>query len=250
MKIIAHRGASLEAPENTMPAIHLAWQEKADGVKVDARLTADGKVVLMHDPDTQRTTGRNLVVADHTWDTLRTLDAGSWKSPRFRMTPIPLLRDILKMLPPHRELWIEVKCGPEIIPALQRDLDVHCFPPSSIGFLGFNAELMGRIKSAFPKHLVFWNVEARGRPGAPLPWLASRMIETCRLYGLDGLSVGLSEAVDELFIKEVKSAGLGLIGWVSDDEHEALRLSRAGLPAVMTNRPAFLRQRLRAHGAL
>lgn len=250
MKIIAHRGASQEAPENTIPAVILAWQEKADGLEVDVRMTADGKVVLLHDESTARTTRQNLAVADQMWDAIRLLDAGSWKSPRYRMTTIPLLRDILKMLPSGREIWIEIKCGAEIIPALQRDLDVQRLPPSSVGFLGFSAHLMGQVKNAFPKHPVYLNVEARGKAGAPQPWTADRLVEQVRAYMLDGLSVGLSDAVDEVFINRIRSEGLGLMGWVADDEHVALRLARAGIPALMTNRPAYIRHRLRAHGAL
>ncbi len=250
MKIIAHRGASQEAPENTLSSVHLAWQEKADGVEVDVRMTADGKVVLLHDSNTMRTTRHSMEVADQTWDAIRLLDAGSWKSPRFRLSTIPLLRDILKMLPPGRQMWIEIKCGAEIIPALQRDLDVQRLPPQSIGFLGFSAHVMGQVKRAFPKHPVFLNVEAQGRIGAPQPWTAEVMVDAVRKNMLDGLSVGLSDAVDEAFIARIRHEGLGLMGWVSDDEHVALRLARAGLPALMTNRPAYIRHRLRAHGAL
>lgn len=248
VKIIAHRGASQEAPENTIPAIHLAWQEKADGVEIDVRLTSDGKVVLMHDASTARTAGVNLEVGAQIWDALRNLDVGKWKSPRFRMTTIPLFRDVLKMLPSSRELWVEIKCGSEILPALNKDLDVCRPAPASLCLLGFSAHLMGDVKKHFPMYRAFWNVEARGKTGAPSPWLADRLIEQARKYGLNGLSVGLSDAVDEGFIQQVHAAGLELVVWVVDDEHAALRLAHAGLKALMTNKPAFIRHRLRDHG--
>src|SRR5690606_9505537 len=95
---------------------------------------------------------------------------------------------------------------------------------------------------------VYLNVEARGNVGAPTPWVAERLIEQARRVKLDGLSVGLSDAVDETFIQQIHNAGLDLTGWVADDEHQALRLARAGLKSVMTNRPAFIRHRLRDHG--
>ena len=250
VKLIAHRGASYEAPENTIPAIYLAWQEKADGVEIDVRLTADGKVILMHDADTLRTTGKKLEVGSTVWDALRGLDAGGWKSPRFRATSIPLFRDVLKMLPSGRELWVEIKSGSEIIEPLLKDIEARRPPPSAVGFLGFSAHQMGEVKKAFPKHRVLLNVEARGRPGAPSPWSAERLVEQVRRYGLDGLSVGVSDAVDDAFIRQVREAGVELIAWVADDEHLALRLARAGLPSLMTNRPAFIRHRLGAHGAI
>ncbi len=248
MKIIAHRGASQEAPENTIPAIHLAWQEKADGVEIDARVTSDGRIVLMHDANTARTAAVNLEVGDQIWDAIRQLDVGKWKSPRFRLTTIPLFRDVLKILPGGRELWVEIKCGAEIIPALQRELDVRRPPASAMCLVGFSAHMMGDLKKYFPAYRAFWNIEARGKTGAPSPWLADRMIEQARAYGLDGLSVGVSDAVDEGFIEKVHGAGLELVAWVVDDEHTALRLARAGLKAVMTNKPGYLRHRLREHG--
>jgi glycerophosphoryl diester phosphodiesterase len=248
MKLIAHRGASREAPENTIPAIHLAWQEKADGVEIDVRLTSDGKVVLMHDENVLRTAGKNLEVAYQPWDALRVLDAGVWMSPRWKGTQIPLLRDVLKMLPGGRTLWIEVKSGTDIIPALKADIEVRKPPMDAIKFLGFSAHVMGELKKVFPKHGVYLNVEPRGFPNAPNPWAADLLVAQARRSHLDGLSVGLSDAVDEAFIKTVHDSGLDLTGWVADDEHVALRLARAGLRSVMTNRPAYIRHRLRDHG--
>lgn len=250
MKIIAHRGASLEAPENTIPAILLAWQEKADGVEIDVRLTADGKVILLHDESTARTSRHAMYVAEQPWEALRGIDVGAWKSPRFRNTPIPLLRDVLKMVPSGRRLWVEIKCGEEILDPLKKELDVQRLPPQAIGFLGFSAHLMGVVKRTFPKHPVFWNVEPRGHEHAPHPWTPEQLIETVRNYSLDGLSVGYSDAVDDWFVKTVLDMGVDLMVWVVDDEHVATRLSRAGVPALMTNRPAYLRHRLHSCGVL
>lgn len=248
VKIIAHRGASHDAPENTIPAIYLAWQEQADGVEVDVRVTSDGKVVLIHDPDTHRTSGTKLEVRQQIWDAIRILDVGSWKNPRFRLTTIPLFRDVLKILSGGRELWVEVKCGTEIIPALRNDIDVRRPSEKGLCFVGFSAQVMGEIKRAFPKYRVLLNVESPGNRGAPAPWTAGNLIEVARASGLDGLSVGISELVDEAFIKEVHDAGLDLIGWVVDDEQVALRLAKAGLKSLMTNRPAFIRRQLNGHG--
>lgn len=248
MKIVAHRGASWEAPENTIPSILLAWRERADAVEIDVRLTADGKIVLMHDETTARTSRESLEVARVRWDALKPLDVGAWKSPRFRSTPIPLLRDVLKMIPGGRQLWIEIKCGAEILPPLRDEMEVHRLPPQAIGFLGFSPYLMALVKQAFPRYSVYLNVEPRGEVGAPDPWTAEHVIDLARRHGLDGVSAGMCDAVDERFISEILAAGLGLIVWVVDDEHVALKLARAGLPALMTNRPDFLRHRLRVHG--
>ena len=67
---IAHRGASHDAPENTLAAVELAWRLDTDAVEVDCRLTADGQIVIIHDENTLRTAGRRVLVADATLEYL------------------------------------------------------------------------------------------------------------------------------------------------------------------------------------
>ena len=94
--LIAHRGASHAAPENTLAAFDLAWKEGADGIEGDFRLTADGRVACIHDEDTKRVAKPNRRVAASTWEELSTIDVGSWKSTDFAGERIPLLGDILE----------------------------------------------------------------------------------------------------------------------------------------------------------
>ncbi len=107
--ISAHRGASKEAPENTMPAILKAIDEGADYVEIDVRLTADGQVVLMHDENTKRTTDGKLKVEDSTYQELLTLDAGSWFSDEYRGTRIPTLAEVIECCKGKIMLNIELK---------------------------------------------------------------------------------------------------------------------------------------------
>jgi glycerophosphoryl diester phosphodiesterase len=79
-KLIAHRGASQAAPENTLAAFRLAWKEGADGIEGDFRLSKDGKIVCIHDADTKRANGAKFVVADTDSHVLRKLDVGKWKA--------------------------------------------------------------------------------------------------------------------------------------------------------------------------
>lgn len=82
-KIIAHRGASKLAPENTMYAFELAYNLGAEGIETDVQLTKDNIPVLIHDETVRRTTNSNGYVKDFTFEELSTLDAGSWFSPIF-----------------------------------------------------------------------------------------------------------------------------------------------------------------------
>ncbi|WP_091483572.1 glycerophosphodiester phosphodiesterase [Gracilibacillus orientalis] len=93
--IYAHRGASKHAPENTMPAFELAYKHGADGIETDVQLTKDNIPVLIHDEQLNRTTNGTGFVKDFTYNELKQLDAGSWKSPHFTDTKIPRLDDLL-----------------------------------------------------------------------------------------------------------------------------------------------------------
>lgn len=72
--VIAHRGSSAQAPENTLPAFQLAWAQGADGIEADFQLTKDGHIVCFHDKDTERLAGRQLAVAAATLEELRQFD--------------------------------------------------------------------------------------------------------------------------------------------------------------------------------
>ncbi|MEW6306614.1 MAG: glycerophosphodiester phosphodiesterase family protein, partial [Verrucomicrobiota bacterium] len=104
VEIIAHRGASYDAPENTMASVKLGWKQKADGVEIDIWLTKDGKIILLHDENTKRTTGVDKKVHEQTFDELRRQDAGSWKDPKFKGEKLPTLDEVLKTVPKGKRL--------------------------------------------------------------------------------------------------------------------------------------------------
>jgi glycerophosphoryl diester phosphodiesterase len=92
--IFAHRGASAHAPENTLAAFQLAVDHHADGIELDAKLSADGTVVIMHDAAVNRTTDGEGKVSQKTLAELKAYDAGSWFSPQFSGEPVPTLEEV------------------------------------------------------------------------------------------------------------------------------------------------------------
>lgn len=107
-KIIAHRGASKIAPENTMAAFELAYNLGAEGIETDVQLTKDNIPVLIHDETVSRTTSGNGYVKDFTYDQLAKLDAGSWFSSDFRDAKIITLDDFLTWIKP-KDLYINIE---------------------------------------------------------------------------------------------------------------------------------------------
>ena len=94
-EVIAHRGLSSKAPENTLSAIQAAMDVDADRIEIDVQLTKDGEVVLMHDKNIRRTTGVDGYINKMTLNEVKSLDAGSWFSPNFQAEKVPTLREAL-----------------------------------------------------------------------------------------------------------------------------------------------------------
>jgi len=140
--IVAHRGASHDAPENTLPAFELAWHQGADAIEGDFHLTSDGEIVCIHDVDTLRVTGSKQIVKDTTLAKLQALDAGAWFKPEFEGTRVPTFAEVAATVPDGRMFYIEVKCGPEIIPALLRGIAESGLEASQIVVISFNAPVI------------------------------------------------------------------------------------------------------------
>lgn len=105
--VFAHRGASAHAPENTMAAFELALAQNADGIELDAKLSADGHVVVIHDASVDRTTGAHGRVSDLSLAELRSLDAGSLFSNKFSAEKIPMLEEVFEAV--GKKMFINVE---------------------------------------------------------------------------------------------------------------------------------------------
>ena len=112
--IIAHRGESYDAPENTLASINLAWQRNDDAVEVDVHLTKDNRIVVIHDPNTKRITGQNKKIKNSTLTELQTLDFGSWKAEKWKDEKIPTIDEVLQTVPVNKKIIIEIKSGKNI----------------------------------------------------------------------------------------------------------------------------------------
>ena len=159
VEIIAHRGASADAPENTLAAIQLAWQYGADAAEIDVQLTADGQLVAIHDETTLRTSGADWAVKDRTLAELKTLDVGSWKSPQFAGERIPTLAEVLDIVPIGKRLFIEVKCGIDAIPELVRVLSAAQTAREQIVLIGLDFDTIVAVKRALPDRVACWVTE-------------------------------------------------------------------------------------------
>lgn len=233
MKIIGHRGSSFTAPENTLASIRLAIEEKVDGVEFDVHLTRDGKVAVIHDDNTFRTTGMKAAVRDVSMDELKLLDAGCWKGNEWRCETVPELSEVFLILPENMLAFIEIKCGPEILPALAEVLSPVI---ARALFVGFSLETMALTKQQFPGNKVLWNLELFPE--------ASEMISRARSAGIDGVGLGFSAAINGELVKKIQEAGLQLFIWTVDDAENARAMRSLNVDYLATNRPGWLRESL------
>lgn len=247
MEIIAHRGASHEAPENTPGAFKLAWEQGADAAECDVHLSRDGQVMVIHDATTGRTTGRRGVVAGRTAAGLARLDAGSWKARRWRGECIPTLAQVLDTVPAGKRLFIEIKSGPETVAPLVPVVRHSPLGTRGAVIIGFDLRVMALAKRTMPRVPVYWGLESIpagvGRRGWPLT--TKEIIRLARAARLDGVDVDSRGPIDGRFVRELRGAGLEVFVWTVNSARVARRLARAGVAGITTDRPGWLRKALR-----
>src|SRR5438477_2926585 len=177
--IIAHRGASFDAPENTLGAFRLAFEQGADGIEADFFLTADGRIVAIHDPTTRRTcAGPDREVCRCTLAELQELDAGTWKDPMFAAEQIPTLEQVLELLPLGKVFLIEIKCGTEILAPLAEVLRRSTVTSEQLRIMSFDQEVMRQAKQLIPHIKAYWLVEYERRGHVWEPSLDT-ILQTC-----------------------------------------------------------------------
>jgi glycerophosphoryl diester phosphodiesterase len=243
MEIIAHRGASHDAPENTLAAVNLAWKQQADAVEVDVHICRDGRVVVIHDDNTRKIAGVKRKIRHQTWAELQTLEVGRWKAARWSGERIPDLAQVLAAVPAGKRLFIEVKCGTQFVAGAREVLESQT--GRQIVVIGFSFDLMKRVKASFPMLEVCWIVEFKRRfktgRWSPSP---AAVIEAARATRLDGLDVGAKGPITREFVGKAKEAGLNVYVWTVDSPAMARKLFDAGVDGITTNRPGWMREQL------
>ena len=246
IEIIAHRGASHDAPENTLPAFQLGWQQQADAGELDILLSSDGKIVVIHDKETKRLAGVDRPVVEQTFDELRALDVGRWKDARWAGTRIPTLGEVLATIPNGKRLFIEIKCGTEVLPELKRELTAAQRPPAQTVLIGFSAKTMAEAKREFPQLETYWIVDIRPNPkSSTKPPTVDELVRDAKAAGVDGLDLSAHESIDRDFGAKIRAAGLKLAVWTVNDPQLARRMIDAGVQGLTTDRPGWLREQLR-----
>jgi glycerophosphoryl diester phosphodiesterase len=230
--IVAHRGASHYAPENTLAAFRLALEQGARAVECDVRRTRDKRLVVIHDATVDRTTDGSGLVSALPLDTVRSLDAGRWFGAEHAGERIPLLEEVLTLVRGRALIQVEVKNDPiptvgieaQVVDALrgcglEGDALVMSFDHQSI-------RIVQSLRSGISTGILY----------------TARLVDpvaAARAAGANALCLNWAY-LDRDVVTQASGAGLGLCVWTVDDEAAFKRCQELGVDAVATNDPPLL----------
>ncbi|MCC7118731.1 MAG: hypothetical protein IT310_09415 [Anaerolineales bacterium] len=237
--LLAHRGDLTHAPENTLPSFQQAIQKGADGVELDAKLTADGQIVVFHDTTLDRTTNGSGKLSSLKLDSLRQLDAGSWFAEKFKRTQIPLLAEVFETVGREKLINIELTnyatprdgLVDRVCELIQRHNNSAQIIFSS--FFAFNLKRAAQLLPEVPRGLL-------AMPGLAGLW--------ARSFGFNfgeyqALHPHISSVTKEQ-VQRVHRLKRRVHVWTANAPEEIVRLAEWGVDGIFTDDPALAVQAL------
>jgi glycerophosphoryl diester phosphodiesterase len=229
--IIAHRGASSAAPENTLPAFRLALRAGAPMIEFDVHQTQDRALVVVHDASLQRTTGVRTAVETRPRRDVVALDAGAWFSSAYRGVRIPTLRDVLRALDGRAAVNIELKAGARRLhPGIEWRLLAML---RRLGWMdralisSFHVRYLERLRRLAPSATIGVLVH---------PW--SLRTALTRARRLRAFSIHPpARVVTRDLVERIHAEGYLVLPYTVDRAQDKARLLRLGADGFFTNRP-------------
>ncbi|MBU0543834.1 MAG: glycerophosphodiester phosphodiesterase [Proteobacteria bacterium] len=242
--IVAHRGASKYAPENTIPSFKLAWEQDADAIEGDFYLTKDGEIACIHDKDTKRVSGVKKVVEDTTLEELHKLDVGAWFGEEWKGTLIPTISEVFATIPDGKKIYVEIKSGSEILPRLFEEVAKAGLKKNQVIVISFDKEVIRNLKRKDPGLKAFWLSDfKRDKFSGRIEPSFNSVVDVLRQTGSDGFS-SIHKLIDDSFIKEILSEGFEYHVWTVDDPETARRFKKLGAKSITTNLPGYIKKSL------
>jgi glycerophosphoryl diester phosphodiesterase len=227
--VIAHRGRSAVAPENTMIAFLKAKESGLRWLEFDVTLAACGEVVIMHDDELQRTTNGVGNIADFTYGYLKTLDAGSWFSPQFAGEKIPTLKDVLLFVNQYQlaaNIEIKSNAGKEewVVKRVLEEVEKYANPNTPLLLTSFSKAIIEQVR--------YQNNQI------PLGFLMSDWDETYHRF-CDELSI-INVGIDHYLlsydrVKQLKSVVSVVSAFTVNDVARAKALFSFGVDAIFSD---------------
>jgi glycerophosphoryl diester phosphodiesterase len=237
MLLLAHRGASADAPENTLSAFRAAAEQGADGVELDVMVCGSGELVVCHDEVLTRLAGLDWVVANTSWERLKTADVGSHLG--FGPERIPLLEEVIDVLPRHMLVNIELKCEDRNDRGLSAKVAAYVRA----------GKLHDRVVVSSFNPLCLWRTAAADRsirrgclidPDKSFFWQRALVAPLTANFSVHPFFRDCSpERVDGWHAQ-----GRQVAVWTVDDPTHARWLEEMGVDLLITNKPGWLKEQL------
>jgi glycerophosphoryl diester phosphodiesterase len=233
--VIAHRGASADAPENTIAAFELALEQGADGIELDVHLSADGHPVVIHDFTLDRTTNGSGPVSAQRVRDLKRLDAGGWRERRFLGQRVQTLQEVLERFRDRARFWIELKAGSRVYPGIEErvvsTLEIYDVVDRSL-LQSFDQDAIALTRSLNREIRVGVLVEE-----APIQ---ARLLAP----GVANAICPGADLVTENLLTRIREAGLECYVWTVNEPALMDRLVSWEVNGIITDRPGVLSARL------
>mgnify|MGYP000004674366 CR=1 FL=1 len=225
-EVVAHRGASAAAPENTLAAVRLAIESGADWVEIDVQETADGRIVVIHDSDLKKVGGSALNVRGSTLEQLRAVDIGSWFGPEFADERIPTLEQVLSLSKDRIGVNIELKYYGGEVALEQRVIDI--------------VERAGMADQVVAMSLSYQGIQSlrRLRPDWTVGLLSSVAIGKLAALDVDFLALN-GRAATRPLIRQAHRHGKKVMVWTVNDAIAMASAISRGADALITDEPAL-----------
>ena len=239
--IIAHRGDLSGAPENTIPAFTGAYQQGADGIELDVRLTSDNHLVVFHDRNLKRITGQNRLVTNATLQEIRSLDVGGWFGPDYRGLCAPILDEVFEALPAGFLINVEMKAVIDrmrlIAHRVAEVIDRHNRRGSTL-VASFNPISLWELRKVDPR-IMRGYIWSRRHP----PPIRSRCFSPLvQAHWYDPSD----DSFNPRLMQKMRSQGVRTLAWDVDFARDLARMAESRLDAVVTNNlPDLLLQQTR-----
>ncbi|WP_194843447.1 glycerophosphodiester phosphodiesterase [Paenibacillus sp. B01] len=242
--VLAHRGASADAPENTFAAFELALRQGADYIELDVQLSRDGVPFVLHDEKLERTTDGRGIASRRTMRELESLDAGGWFGEAYRGERIPRFEEVLRRYGGKIGLLVELK-DPQLQPGLERAVAAALIRFGLTGEQRLEAGGPGwRRAPVIVQSFSLPSLKRLGElmPSVPLGVILSREeeLEQSRLHEMADIATYANlrkQLAQPKLVRRVHGSGMAVFVWTVDRRREAVQAAAAGADGIVTDGP-------------
>jgi glycerophosphoryl diester phosphodiesterase len=228
--VVAHRGASRVAPENTLASMKKAIEYGADYAECDVFQTRDGEIVLFHDEEMERTTGKEGMIWDYTLAELKELEVGSWFKQEFSGEPIPTLREVMQLVKGKIKLDIEIKLSGGDLEIAQKVVDIVRSEKMEKDCLvtSFEKPVIQKVKKIAPELVTGYIFDEEKLPDI----FDGEWEYVCCKRNI----------VDEAFMRKARQKGKKVFVWTVNYPTEMKKMAGLGVDGIITDVPDVLRE--------